>query len=120
MNYQGNSYRQDKEPFFPFLECSYPLESNVYRHRNRVHTGRREPKCSLVQWCMSRQGTVCMRRQHGIDRPGRGWLRMKTVQLVRRTLQERREILFSSLDAPPIIHSLGFHSRASFCASAIW
>jgi hypothetical protein len=81
MKCQGNSYRQNKEPFSRYLEYSYPLESNAYHHRNRVYIGRQEPKCSLVQLCMSRQGTVCMRRQHDIARPGKVWLQELALKM---------------------------------------
>ena len=73
MNYQGKSYRQDKGPFFQSLGYSSPLESNAYHHRNQVYIVHWEPKCNLVQLYMSRPGTVCMRRQHGIARPGKEW-----------------------------------------------
>ena len=81
MKCQGNSYRQDKELFFRYLEYSYPLESNAYHHRNWVYIGRRGPKCSLVQLCMSRQGTVCIRRQHDIARRGKEWLQELALKI---------------------------------------
>jgi hypothetical protein len=81
MKCQGNSYRQDKELFSRYLEYSCPLESNAYPHRNWVYIARRGPKCSLVQLCMSRQGTVCIRRQHDIARLGKEWLQELALKI---------------------------------------
>jgi hypothetical protein len=51
-------------------------------HLAQVSIRPHSPECTcrlalnhiVVQLCMSRQGIVCMRRQHDICRPGKEWL----------------------------------------------
>lgn len=47
---------------------SHPAQVSILAHSLEC-ISRPAPRHSVVQWCMSRQGTVCMRHQHDIGHP---------------------------------------------------